>query len=142
MQVQEKKRKQASAPVEEGPSPLVAEPEPSMSHLSDPSLSPRAIRATPIETSPRGQETTAKETTEAGAQCSLLVGVPFTGIERQCRHCGGLFEADSRHRQKLWIGCDNKTCAYWLHADCLLGKSTKITPAFVKKLPFLCPSHK
>ena len=55
------------------------------------------------------------------------------GVDKQCRICGGEFSADCKALQDKWIGCDHPGCIYWIHAYCLLGKSSKITNAFVKK---------
>ena len=111
--------------------------------MTDPALSPRAFRPMPSTSSgDSGHFSNGVETREFGVQCTSVTAVPIAGTEMQCRLCGALFEDDSKSRQEIWVGCDKTDCPYWIHADCLLGKSPKITPKFVKQLPFLCPAHK
>ncbi|XP_045190170.1 uncharacterized protein LOC123547269 [Mercenaria mercenaria] len=100
---------------------------------SNVAMSPKAVKA-------------AKDhiiTTDSEIQCSLIdtVGNNF-GNERFCRVCGRDYEADTRQEQKLWIGCTQDDCDYWLHVKCLLGKSKKITPKFCQCMPYLCPFHR
>ena len=153
----------ASSSVDEDPYSEPVEEEKTTDH-ADPTLSPRAcrnrlmpstssahqetssstgistatvkVRPTPVEPSKRAT------TRDLGVQCCSVTAVPMAGVEMQCPMCGVLYDLDSRSRRKIWVGCTKRECKYWLHADCLLGRSPKITPEFVKEMPFLGPAHK
>ena len=129
--------------IEQTPSASTSSQPAAAEELDDPALSPRAIRkvqesaastiVTPILTP------SLKET---GVQCEILAGVPTKGVEKQCRMCGAVWENDSRTRRLLWIGCESRACKYWVHADCLLGKSKRLTPEFIEMMPFKCHKHR
>ena len=117
--------------------------------LDDLALSPRAIRqetaptvAIQIPKETEAPQSKAKDTIQTGFQCNILVGIPYSGIKKQCRMCGAVYENDSRTRKGLWLGCETRGCKYSVPADCLLGKSPKLTPDFIKAIPFKCPKHK
>ena len=105
--------------------------------LDDPLLSPRAVRQREIDV-----VVPTIEKKETGVQCDILVGIPYTGIEKQCRMCGAVWEQESRTRKLLWVGCEARNCKYWVHGDCLLGKSSKLTPEFLENMPFKCYKHR
>ena len=143
-------------------------PEPSVD-LSDPTLSPSAVRLEPRAETPIVPSTdsagvvqvdgasnadkvnpTADDGNLAAEDRSPTIEhedirwarMADTTSEKQCNLCGGQYDQESRARQRKWIVCNQQECGFSLHAECLLGKSTKFTPAFVRKIPFLCPAHR
>ena len=143
-------------------------PEPSVD-LSDPTqLSPRAVRLEPREETPIVPTTDAAGVVQVdGASNAGKVNptadddnlaaedrsptIEHEGIcwarmadttsEKQCNLCGGQYDQESRARLRKWIVCNQQKCGISLHGECLLGKSTKLTHVFVRKIPFLCPAH-
>ena len=79
---------------------------------------------------------------ESGTQADLGNIEFLDGVDRQCRVCGVDYETETVAQKANWIGCEHPNCNYWLHASCLLGKSRKITNAFVRKIPYKCPVHR
>ena len=108
---------------------------------SDPVPGPSTIDPAPLSPS----QYTVEEiyTTQRGVQADLGTKIEsITGNDKQCRVCGKDFDSETKVEQSKWMGCDESDCKYWLHASCLLGKSRKITKAFVNKLPYKCPYHR